>query len=218
MSVIASIKNRVMEGSRRAKIEHFYSLVDPQFGTPRILDVGVSPELGQGGPHMNYFLQTFRYDDAAYTGLGVEDLSATRARYTGKQLVEYGGGRFPFDDSSFTHAFSNAVIEHVGDEQAQIDFVNEMARVARTVFFTTPNKFFPIESHTNAVLVHWSDERFRRWCAKHNPYWTSDNLYLFSYARLRGLLMNTRVRDWHIQVNRLAGWPMTFSVVCRGQR
>jgi hypothetical protein len=52
------------------------------------------------------------------------------------------------------------VTEHVGDEEAQIQFVNEMLRVARNVLFTTPSKYFPVESHTNTLLLHWHDGLF----------------------------------------------------------
>jgi len=33
--------------------------------------------------------------------------------------------------------------------------VHELARVARHVFVTTPNRFFPIEVHTLLPFAHW---------------------------------------------------------------
>jgi len=44
------------------------------------------------------------------------------------------------------------VIEHVGDEDAQLLFLNEMMRVAKNVFFTTPNKYLPVESEIDLYI------------------------------------------------------------------
>ena len=52
------------------------------------------------------------------------------------------------------------MIEHVGAEERQRAFVGEALRVARRVFITTPNRWFPIELHTRLPLVHWLPERF----------------------------------------------------------
>ena len=60
----------------------------------------------------------------------------------------------PFKDSSFDLVFSNAVIEHVGDEIEQMKFVNEHTRVGKNWVFTTPNRLFPIESHTQKLFIH----------------------------------------------------------------
>jgi hypothetical protein len=108
--------------------------------------------------------------------------------------------------------FSNAVIEHVGDDAAQVRFVDEMLRVADNVFFTTPNKLFPVESHTNVLFLHWHDERFYRWCARHKPALTPDTLNLLSYRHLQQTLARSRARTFAIARNRVCGLPMTFTV------
>ncbi len=66
------------------------------------------------------------------------------------------GLALPFPDDSFDLVFSNAVIEHVGDRSDQETFIAEHRRVARHCIVTTPNRWFPVESHTKAVLRHWS--------------------------------------------------------------
>jgi hypothetical protein len=47
------------------------------------------------------------------------------------------------------------VIEHVGDREQQRRFVEELCRVASRVFVSTPNRWFPVETHTLVPLVHW---------------------------------------------------------------
>jgi hypothetical protein len=68
-----------------------------------------------------------------------------------------GDGRFlPCRSDAVDFVVSNAVIEHVGDERSQRDLVAEHLRVGRAWAITTPNRWFPVESHTSAVLRHWS--------------------------------------------------------------
>lgn len=67
--------------------------------------------------------------------------------------------QMPFEDDYVDFAVANAIIEHVGDENDQVRMVQEHIRVARCWAITTPNKWFPIESHTSTILLHW----FPRW-------------------------------------------------------
>jgi SAM-dependent methyltransferase len=69
--------------------------------------------------------------------------------------VTADGRQLPFDDNAFDIAFSNAVIEHVGGRDDQRRFVHELCRVARRVFISTPNRWFPVETHTLLPFVHW---------------------------------------------------------------
>lgn len=211
MSVLNSLKNGVMERSRKGKLMHFYSEFESGM---TVLDVGVSSELKKGLPAKNYFLKNFRYDSAYYTGLGVQDLVGMEELFPGKRFVQYAGGRFPFDDRQFDWVFSNAVIEHVGDDSAQLAFLDEMLRVASGVFFTTPNKYFPLETHTNVLLLHWTDGFFCKCCNKNRPWFKKDNLYLISYDKLGKLLDMSNVSDHAIFPKRFLGLTRTFTVVC----
>jgi hypothetical protein len=86
----------------------------------------------------------------------------------------------PFADDYVDFALANAIIEHVGQEPEQRKMVQEMTRVARTWVITTPNKWFPIESHTSAVFVHWLPS----WRKKHEREFTR----LLSRREFRDLL------------------------------
>jgi SAM-dependent methyltransferase len=66
------------------------------------------------------------------------------------------GRLMPFGDQTFDLVVSNAVIEHVGGIDEQLAFVREHVRVGRDWVITTPNRWFPVESHTSTLLRHWS--------------------------------------------------------------
>jgi SAM-dependent methyltransferase len=67
-----------------------------------------------------------------------------------------GDGRaLPFRDGAFDVVFSNSVIEHVGDPGSQIRFAREVARVGRSYWVQTPNRWFPVEQHLLTPLLHW---------------------------------------------------------------
>ncbi len=200
-----------MKKSREEKLAHFYSLCKQGM---TVLDVGVSSESGEGMPARNYFLKNFKDDPKYYTGLGVQDLSEMNNLFPNKRFVQYQGGKFPFDDDEFDWIFSNAVIEHVGNDEAQLMFINEMLRVAKNVFFTTPNKYFPIEAHTNILFLHWNNNIFYRWCRSYKTWVTKDNLYLLSGARLRKLMRLSNACAYELRKNRLLSLVMTYTVTC----
>jgi hypothetical protein len=49
-----------------------------------------------------------------------------------------------------------------GGRDGQRAFVHELCRVAKRVYVTTPNRWFPIEVHTLLPFVHWLPAAPRR--------------------------------------------------------
>ncbi|MBS0588008.1 MAG: methyltransferase domain-containing protein [Proteobacteria bacterium] len=209
MGLLAVLKNRVMKSSRQNKLNQFYA----RYRGGPVLDAGVSGR--SRVENENIFLHSFKGDRSLYTALGVEDLTELSNIYIKSRFITYNGKLFPFRDNEFEWVFSNAVIEHVGTYDDQLQFLNEMMRVGKNVFFTTPNRWFPIESHTNAFFLHWlPSEIFFKWSARYKPYWTKDNLNLLDYQLLVSLLADSNAKEYEIIPNRLLGWTMTFSVFC----
>jgi ubiquinone/menaquinone biosynthesis C-methylase UbiE len=207
MGMLAKIRHWIMQKSRGSKSVDFFSEFKPGM---TVLDVGVSGD--HQLPHQNYFLKNFPYDLSCYTGLGIDSLDHLEAKYPQATFVTYDGKRFPFKDRQFDWVFSNAVIEHVGDAAAQRVFVQEMQRVAKRVFFTTPNKFFPIETHTNILFLHWIDSWFYTYCRTRKPWIKPDSLKLLSRQDLHRLLLSGGVPFYTLKCNRFMGWTMTFTV------
>ena len=86
---------------------------------------------------------------------GREDVEITLVNLQAEKISKPGFQSFAgdardlsqFDNQQFDLAFSNSVIEHVGDYADQEKMVREMQRVARFVFLQTPNRYFPLEPH-----------------------------------------------------------------------
>jgi hypothetical protein len=77
--------------------------------------------------------------------------------------VVFGDGRcLPFADRSFDLAFSNSVIEHVGDEASQIAFASEIRRVGKRYWVQTPDRWFPIEQHLWTPFIHFLPQSLQR--------------------------------------------------------
>jgi hypothetical protein len=118
-----------------------------------ILVVGASPGRDSDGV-LNYIERGLlnRLPDVTFSGLYRDGGNWPR-------WIEADALNLPFEDKSFDLVVSNAVIEHVGFESEQIQFVREHQRVGNYWILTTPNKFFPIESHTQTIFRHFS----KRW-------------------------------------------------------
>ncbi|MFN5971137.1 MAG: hypothetical protein ACK47N_21490 [Microcystis sp.] len=60
------------------------------------------------------------------------------------------------------YIISSAVIEHVGNEQSQIEYVSSLLRLCPRLFITTPNRYHWLEFHTRLPLLHWLPRSWHR--------------------------------------------------------
>ena len=100
------------------------------------------------------------------------------------------GCELPFEDGSFDYVFSNAVIEHVGGPERARAMLAESRRVARRgAFHTTPDRWFPIETHTQLPLLHWLPRRMqaRAFRTVGKPYWNTGYYWLYGRRSLAAL-------------------------------
>jgi SAM-dependent methyltransferase len=152
--------------SRRKKLDLFLREIAPTEETT-ILDVGAHERAFGETPQSatDNFFEEFYPWPARITALGLHDGAGFKAHYPAIRYVQGDGLELPFGDGEFDVVFSNAVVEHVGGVENQRRFVAEAVRVGKRVFMTTPNRRFPIETHTKLPLVHWLPRR-----AEHRVY------------------------------------------------
>lgn len=137
--------------ARKKIFDLFLDVIKPK-ENEIVLDIGVSPE--SHGKVINFFEYLYSWPHNV-TALSISDCSHLEKKFPGLKFVKYDGEKLPFKDNQFDIVFCNAVIEHVGNYEKQKSFANEVVRVAKKVFVSTPNRWYPIEFHTRLPFTHW---------------------------------------------------------------
>jgi hypothetical protein len=155
--VLAKLAARASLRNRQRKLALFMEAMRPGPET-RIVDVGVGDtgfgtEPGVAASH-NFFEALYPWPERITAVSDVPLPNFSRA-FPQVRCVTATGTELPFEDDAFDVAFSNAVVEHVGERSAQQRFVAELCRVAPRVFVSTPNRWFPVETHTLVPFAHW---------------------------------------------------------------
>lgn len=86
------------------------------------------------------------------------DVVDNRIEKDGYHFTKVNSTALPFGDATFDLVITNHVIEHVGDESAQIAHLQEVRRVTKRdgiVYFAVPNKWRLIEPHYRLPLLSW---------------------------------------------------------------
>src|SRR3954468_8746754 len=151
-----------------------------------ILDVGVSDVVTDAA---NMLERKYLYPERI-TAAGLGEGAAFKAAYPKVTYRRIEANRpLPFADKAFDIATSNAVLEHVGSVPHQMAFVRELSRVAKRVFISVPNRYFPVEHHTAIPLLHFWTKSFALacgWLGKAD--WADErNLILMSRQHLASL-------------------------------
>lgn len=207
-----SIAYAISARSRQKKYAQFLALAKPQANTT-ILDIGVNAE--EYSATDNFLEKQYPYPQNI-TVVATDNLETFTQRYPHIKSVQADGRALPFADNSFDIAYSNAVIEHVGDQADQKRFLSELYRVSREGFLTTPNRLFPIEVHTRTPLLHLllSRARFNAFLTAIGKGWaTGDYMHLLSEKELRTLLQQSGITEYTLLRNRFFFFTMTFTVL-----
>jgi hypothetical protein len=150
MSLVDGLAGRFHRWNRARKVEWLHRFVQ-QHQIRTVVLVGVGTSRADWENLVERSLVGW-VDQVTWTGL---DRDAAAPYVVADALA------LPFRDDAVDLVFSNAVIEHVGGCEAQRRFLAEHRRVGRSWVATTPNRWFPVESHTRVLLRHWS-ARWRR--------------------------------------------------------
>lgn len=142
--IVSQIYDQIFKIWRPGRMKRFIALVNPR-ANETVLDVGGCPGFWAGaGLEINRIdaLNTYPQPDALDQTPPVKAMIGD-------------GCNLPFPNGAYDIAFSNSVIEHVGDLAAQRRFADEIRRVGQRLWVQTPAFAFPIEPHCLMPFVHW---------------------------------------------------------------
>jgi hypothetical protein len=191
--------------SRTKKFELFQSRLHPGPGD-RILDIGAS-----GDVFLRYTFEDFYpYPERIVAG-GHEfrEVSSARRYYPKSSYTVFDGCNLPFPDRSFDLVFSNAVLEHILGEDRQRRFAREVMRVGKSWFITTPNYWYPFESHYHLPFIQFlppeAQRKYNRLLGTHIQKGHVQELALLSARKLRKLFPTSQIARV-----RVTFWPETL--------
>ena len=136
----------------------------------RVVDLGGSTQIWQWVPTpLDITLVNLTYDP------GVSPVSDAASHHRFHYIIgDACDVKLP--SNSFDLVYSNSVIEHVGNQQKQQAFANEVHRLAPRFWIQTPSKWFPLEAHSGMPLWWFYPESWRQYCLKkwrpELPMWT----------------------------------------------
>ncbi len=151
MGLYKRVLEELSRKSREQKFALFSAIFKPRL-EDRILDIGAS---GRTFPPYT-FEDFYPYPEQIVgAGIALEDVKAAKRIYPRSRYVTCDGCDLPFPDKSFEIVFSNAVLEHVVGAGRQEKFAREVMRVGKSWFVTTPNYWFPFESHSYLLFYQF---------------------------------------------------------------
>ncbi len=148
---------------RNSRARLFVKSIKPR-KTQTVLDLG-----GGDGSYINEIIKKFpdklNRKNIVVADYDIELLDIANKQHDFKTKIINADFKLPFKDKSFDIVLCNSVIEHVtGNKKAilgmsnkvfkrkafvvQQAFAKEIARVGKSFFVQTPNKYFLVESHT----------------------------------------------------------------------
>jgi hypothetical protein len=157
----------VASGFRRRRMAAFRAALLAQPGRVRVVDLGGTPE---------FWLTALPPESLArlsVTCVNLDPHPVPSGGPPGLELaVEYGDAcdLRGVPDGAFDVAFSNSVLEHVGDWSRQRAFAAEARRVSRRYWVQMPSRHFPLEPHFLFPGFQYLPRPLRRGVARRWPF------------------------------------------------
>jgi 2-polyprenyl-3-methyl-5-hydroxy-6-metoxy-1,4-benzoquinol methylase len=140
--------------SRKRKIDLFHKTFQLNEKT-KILEIG--SEINFNGIRGLQLIDTYQWKkNITASNISPEHINNIKKHYPEINAVVADASALPWPDKSFDIVFSNAVIEHMGDYAVQKKVAQEIMRVGKSWFITTPNRWFPYEFHMRLPFVTWA--------------------------------------------------------------
>lgn len=133
----------------------------------RLLDLEKRPrpirmlEIGTGSGGIAHYFATHPRLECEVHAVDVVDNRQVRDGYRFRLVTDT---RLPYEDDAFDVVLTNHVIEHVGDEKAQLDHLREVRRVMAPTgvgYLAVPNRWMLVEPHFRLMFLSWWPHAWR---------------------------------------------------------
>lgn len=194
MNVLVRIATAQSERARSRRAAVFRQRFEIEPST-KVLDLG-----SETGRHIHQVLagSQIKPENVYIADIDGESVAEGNRRFGFTPVVIDESGELPFPDQFFDIVYCSSVIEHVtipksdvwtlrsGSEfkelshVAQYNFAREVQRLGRQYYVQTPNKWFPVESHSWLPFFGWLPRRLlirllritnTFWVKKTSPDW-----------------------------------------------
>ncbi len=180
---------RLSNISRKRKLELFYKVMKPTSQT-KVLDVGAG--INPDGDRGLQLIDSYPWKNGlSAINISPEPISRMRQYYPEVEAIVGNALDLPWPDKYFDAVYSNAVIEHVGDFEAQKKMAAEIMRVGKRWFVTSPNRWYPFEFHMRLPFVTWLPGKSHLWAARIVSYSHAHKKYMFGKKHYDGLRLLT---------------------------
>lgn len=205
------LKQKISNQNRRKKFELAQSLIKVN---DTIIDIGVDPWLGG---NTNYFEKWFTLPNKL-TCLGVHsDFSKFKQAFPNFNLLEFNGIDFPSFENKFDFAFSNAVIEHVGNYNKQVMWLSEIRQISNILLITTPNRWLPFETHSMTFFIHWLPENIRNYIYRKigKSHFANEYMWLLGKKDFKRAILEAGFEIASFHKNKFLFFTIDFVAICK---
>lgn len=197
-----AVLNLASRNWKALKIERLLGL-QPRKQPLRLLEIGT----GSGG-----IAHYFATHPSLRCDVDAVDVVDNRLVSDGYRYQQVKGVELPFEGETFDVVISNHVIEHVGDEKAQLQHLREIHRVMRTDgvgYLAVPNRWMLTEPHYRLKFLSWWPRKLR------TPYLRlmgKGTFYDCEPLQMRQLERMLKVAGLHYQNRCVAALRETFEI------
>lgn len=196
--------NKFHKISREQKFRLFLKMLNPS-SNDIILDAGAGKGL--------YFEEKYvRKKNVVALDINMNNLVLLKRKYSEVLVIQGDVCNLPFKDNSFDIIFSNAVIEHVGNSERQMEFAKEIMRVGKKWFVTTPNRFFPFELHVYLPFIHYFPQKLQKYIMENIYPGGAWNVNLLTASKMKNLFQRSTIIKQKITI-----WSETIIAYYKGE-
>jgi hypothetical protein len=211
MKNVKYLKEKVSTKNRKRKFELALSFIKKN---DSIIDIGVDTSLGGT---TNYFEKWFMLPNKL-TCFGVKsDFSKFRKEYPKFELIEFDGEHYPVFEKKFDFAFSNAVIEHIGNFTKQVKWLSEIKKITKLLFITTPNRWLPFETHSMTFFFHWFPDKIRNYFYRKigKEHYAKNYMWLLGERDFKKIIKNAGFEIVSFHKNKFMCLTIDFVAICK---